>query len=171
MTADCNVASYEPRVPDVSDDTNDVVHICIIAYDVSLNVRRYHGWYRRRCRYSFEQRSITTEERRHDVTECINLSADRYVATYEPGVPDVSCNDVGIVADDVASDVTDDISSDVTDEERCYDVAECVNLPADRDIASYEPDISDVSDDTYDVVHVCVIADDVAIDVTITIGW
>ena len=86
------------------------------------------------------------------------MSTDCDVSSYEPGVPDVSRNDVGVVTDNVASDVTDDVASDVANEEWRYDVAECVNLPADRDVSSYEPGVPDVSDDADDVVHIGIIS-------------
>ena len=62
MSADVDVASCEPRVSDVSDDAYDVVHVCIIAYDIATNVRRHCGWYRSSRRYSFEQRTVTAVE-------------------------------------------------------------------------------------------------------------
>ena len=62
MSADVDIASYEPGVSDVSDDAYDVVHVCVIADDVTNDVRRHCGWYRSSRRYSFEQRAVTTIE-------------------------------------------------------------------------------------------------------------
>ena len=106
---------------------------------------------------------ITNEEWCHNIAKCIDLSTNRYIPSHETRITDVSRDNIGIV--------TDDVASDVTDEEGCHNVAKCIDLSTDRNVASYEPCVPDVSDDANNVVHICIIAYDIANDVRRHCGW
>ena len=107
---------------------------------------------------------VAQEDGCYYVAKCIDLSADRNVASHKSCVSDISDDNIGVIADEVTPDVTDHIASDVTDhvaqEDGCYYVAKNVYLSADRNIASHESSVSDVSDD-----NICVVADDIASDI------
>ena len=131
LPADRHVASHEPSISDVSGDD-----VGIVADEVTSDVEILNtGWY-----HSFEQRTITTEERRpyvsegHDLPADIDLSAYRYIASRNPHVSNIG-----------------KITNHVTQMEGCHYVTERVNLSTDRDVASHHPHVSYVSGVRYHI--------------------